>query len=340
MRSRHHRTKQAPHQHTSKTTTKTMPDFKNWKTSLNALLKQHNKVSASGTKAVGYATTDARREILEIGFKRLEQLGYHLKDVRSFREKHLYVLARDWEQTGKSPSTIQNRISVFRTFAGWIGKTGMVRDSECYVENPDSVARSTIAKKDKTWTGNEVNPTDKIAEVRQLDPYVAMQLALQHAFGLRMKEAALLKPHGADRKTYLNVNWGTKGGRARKVDIETPDQREILEQAKQLAAGKLDSMIPAGMDYKQWRNHYYYVCKQAGITRKDGITSHGLRHEKFNMGIYEAITGEKSPIRGGDPTKIDPELDRFARQEIAEAAGHCRQSISKHYIGEFEKQGK
>jgi hypothetical protein len=89
-------------------------------------------------------------------------------------------------------------------------------------------------------------------------------------------------------------------------------------------------MTPSAYDFKQWRNHYYYVCHQAGISRKDGITSHGLRHERLNE-IYQEIIGEASPIKGG--ALPDQTLAAIARQEVAEVAGHSRSSIAGAYIG-------
>lgn len=95
-------------------------------------------------------------------------------------------------------------------------------------------------------------------------------------------------------------------------------------------------MIPAMYNFKQWRNHYYYVCHESGISRKNGITSHGLRHERLNE-IYQEITGQKSPIKkieGRGP--VDKNLDEIARQEIAETAGHSRASISVAYVGSIK----
>jgi integrase len=57
-------------------------------------------------------------------------------------------------------------------------------------------------------------------------------MELQRAFGLRMKEAALLKPNMADKEHYLAVNWGTKGGRDRVVPIQNDYQRDVLMRAK------------------------------------------------------------------------------------------------------------
>ena len=71
-----------------------------------------------------------------------------------------------------------------------------------------------------------------------------MQLELQRAFGLRMKEAALLKPHVADKENYLAVNWGTKGGRDRVVPIQNDYQRDVLARAKAMLENPNSSMIP------------------------------------------------------------------------------------------------
>ena len=159
-----------------------------------------------------------------------------------------------------------------------------------------------------------------------------MQMALQHAFGIRMRESATLKPHGADKGTYLSVNWGTKGGRPRTLPIENDYQRQVLDQAKKMVTGLNDSLMPKEINFEAWRNHYYYVCRQVGITRKNGITSHGLRHENFNK-YYEKILGVASPVCGGDLSGVDSEKRRFVMQEIADRAGHVRKSISRKYLG-------
>jgi integrase len=245
------------------------------------------------------------------------------------------ALGHAWEAKGLSASTIQNRISVFRVFGGWIGKEGMIRGSECYVKDPKSIERHLVAKTDKTWSGQQQALDDKLAQLEQQDKFVAIQLELQLAFGLRMKEAALLKPIMADKGHYLAVNWGTKGGRDRVLSIHAGYQQDVLARAKALLDKPTDSMVPIKYDFKQWKNHYYYVCRQNKISRKNGITGHGLRHERFNA-IYKKITGKDSPIKGGTTALIDKPLIKAARQEVAETAGHSRESISSAYVGRFK----
>ncbi len=306
-----------------------------WKTTLNAILKAHNKAAATGGKAVSFATQEARRDLLERGFKELRALGYKLPDVRGFKERHMTALGHAWEAKGLSASSIQNRISIFRTFSEWIGKTGMIRGSEHYVKHAKSVERHLVTQVDKTWSGQKKTLTEKLEAIQKQDKFVALQLELQRAFGLRMKEAALLKPHMADKGNYLAVNWGTKGGRDRTVPIQTDYQRDVLTRAKLSLEQPNSSMVPKNYNFRQWKNHYYYVCHQAGISRKDGITSHGLRHERLNE-IYQEITGTLSPVKGSSD-EIQPHLHTIARQEIAEVAGHSRETIAGAYVGKGSK---
>lgn len=302
-----------------------------WIKTLNAVLAAHNKAAASGGKAVSFATQEARRETLEQGFKELRTLGFKLPDVHGFKERHMTALGNAWEAKRLSASTIQNRISIFRTFSEWIGKAGMIRGSECYVKNPKSVERHLVTNIDKTWSGKQQTLAEKLAFIEKKDKHVAMQLELQRAFGLRMKEAALLKPQMADKETYLAVNWGTKGGRDRVIPIQNDYQRDVLTRAKSMLDQPNSSMVPQDFNFKQWKNHYYHVCRQAGISRKEGVTSHGLRHERLNE-IYQEITGNASPVKGG--TAIASAVHAIARQEIAEVAGHSRESIAGAYIGQ------
>ena len=144
-----------------------------WQASLKTILSDHNPVAAWSGKAASYATQAARRQGLWQGFKRLKVLGYKLKDVRNFKEKHLKALAQDWEAQGLSPSRLQNNISIFRTFSGWIGKPGMIRASHHYVKQAQSVKRQTTTRTDKTWSGQGVDIAKQLNKVAGHDPAVS-----------------------------------------------------------------------------------------------------------------------------------------------------------------------
>ncbi|HRD68379.1 MAG TPA: integrase domain-containing protein [Candidatus Competibacter sp.] len=267
--------------------------------SLDGVLKKNLRRSANGRKAVSHATIADRAGFYDRMIRQLHELGYKITEVRHLKPKHIEALMRLWETQGLSASTLQKRFSQLRLLCGWIGKQSMLRDGPSYLANPEAFQRTYEAQYDHSWTAAGVDPVLKIAEIAAADPQVARVLRLQHAFGLRLQEASLLNPL-RDRvdEIYLRVWAGTKGGRPRVVPIETDAQRAVLAEAEGYVALTKRSMIPPESDLKQWLQHCYYVLAQHGITRQDGLVSHGLRHQYAND-VYEQRTGETSPVRGG-----------------------------------------
>lgn len=131
----------------------------NFKSSLAELLAKHNPFNVDGSPA-SHATQDKYADVLYAGFGTLRELGYKLGDVHGFRGKHMVALTQDWERQFRkgqlSASTLQNRISIFRVFSGWIGKSGMVEVSHKYV-SPECVKRTTINTTDKSWSAYKIN---------------------------------------------------------------------------------------------------------------------------------------------------------------------------------------
>jgi integrase len=300
--------------------------------SLNQLLRAHNAVAARSDKRVGWRTQKARRQDLVGAVNDLHDSGYRLEDVRNLRPRHVAALVRLWESRGWAPAYLQRRVSSLRTLAAWIGKPGLVGDVRTLLADPACYARTYTASEDRSWEGRGVDVEAKLRQVQEKDPAVHIQLLLAHAFGLRTQEAVLLQPHDADRGDVLAVSRGTKGGRKRQVPIESSYQREVLAQAKALASLATGSTIPDGppaYTLKRWLNRYYYVLRGCGITRKDGIVAHGLRHGYANR-RYEALAGVPSPVRGGTP-ETPPEPD--ARERLAEELGHSRPQVTNAYCG-------
>jgi len=300
-------------------------------TSLNALLKRHLRRSADGRKVVSHATIADRSEFFSRMIRQLHDLGYALTDVQHLKPKHIEALMRLWEQQGLSASTLQKRFSYLTLLCGWIGKASMLRPGASYLDDPTRYQRTYTADHDHSWTAAGVDPEAKIAEIENDDPAVARVLRLQHAFGLRLQEASLLNPaRDTVNATQLRVVAGTKGGRPRVVPIETEAQRTVLAEAQEYAAQTRRSMIPLDYDLKQWLAHCYHVLARHGVTRKDGLVSHGLRHQYAND-QYEAATGEPSPVRGGGP--VDPATHRQAQLDVASRLGHARPGITAAYYG-------
>lgn len=306
-----------------------------WKKSLTALLRQHNARRSDGRTASD-ATRKKRGEVLFLGFTQLRAMGYRLEDVSSFAGRHMQALVDHWVTEKRSSAVMQNRISIFRQFAEWIGKHGMVEASIRYVDDPALVTRTSVATSDKSWSTRGFDPDDIVERVRQIDARMAMALALQAAFGLRPREAWMLRPWLAEVGQTLDICRGAKNGLRRVVEIRTAHQRQVLEQAKALVQSKDESIGDPALTLEQVRNRFYTVLRKARIGRKHGITAYGLRHEAAND-HFKAVSGYASPVQGG-PVPADKVTERFARLETAEFLGHSRERITTHYLGRHRKK--
>lgn len=266
-----------------------------WQATFDKLMREHNKYSASGKKVVSYETIAKRRNILYCELKALREMGYKFTTVYAIGNRHIQALMDKWVADGLSARTIKNKLSVFRVFAQWIGKPGMVREAEYYVNDPEIVRIDNCPDQPKTWSDHGFDPLEKIAEVRKTEPRIADSLLLQHLFGLRGKESLLIRPHVADKGSYLHIEHGPKGGRERQVEITTKQQREALDRIKKTVKIN-ESMTPKNKTYIQHNNHYYYVLRQHGICRENGLTAHGLRHGHVND-YYEQVTGHNDVVK-------------------------------------------
>jgi len=265
-------------------------------------------------------------------FRIILDLGYQMPSPRRLKRKHVRAMAMYLEEQGKSPSTIANMLSAMRKFSVAIGKPNLVGDSRLFVKDPDSVYRPRATDRDKTWSGAGIDIMEKVAATATSDPHVAIQLELCFAFGLRVKEAWILQPAVADMGSFLDLSRGTKGGRPRAVPIENERQRKLLDRAKTMGNAENGSMVPEQYSLKQWKGRFYKICAKHGITRKNGVVPHGLRHE-YASETWEKLTGIPSQIKGGDTTMLDPEVESLARITVAENLGHSRKEITTAYYG-------
>ena len=316
------------------------------KTALMDLVIRHGRIKARGEKRILSARTlEWREKNLFLIFSQLKEMGYRLSSPYGLKERHIRALMQRWESEELSASTLQNRLSLLRTFSEWINKPGMVKTGKQYVENPQVLKRKTYAERDKSWTAVGVDPKALIGVVSASDRYVGMQLQLMLAFGLRREEAVMLKPHIADHGWCIVVRDGTKGGRERMVDITNDGQRAVLDAAKAMVRLKNGYVGHPDKTLKQSLRRFLYVLESHGITQKEmGITSHGLRHQRLND-LYEEVAGEPSPVRsyghgaqsvsGADPDRVE-----LARAKVSAAAGHARLSISSAYTGSARQANK
>lgn len=327
-------------------------DPSRWREVLRELLREYNWAHGSKPKGVSYKTMAERRVFLYAFFRELRHDGtcpYRI-DPRSLRRVHIEHAVRRWMQRQLAPGTIHTYLSHLRVFAQWIGKAGLVVDASAYVQDPLRVKRTYSATADKSWDGRGIDIEEVFAMVDRKDLRVGAQLRMCDAFGLRVKEAIMLRPHLAvlgsqlavvdeDRyEEYLEVIRGTKGGRLRFVPIVDQRQREALDHACRIVRVATESLGHPSLRLHQAYRRFYYVVRACGV-RKDvlRVTAHGLRHG-FAHRRYEDHTGEKAPIVVA--SSQDRAVDDIGRLGVSRELGHARKSISAAYLGGLQMQGR
>ena len=314
---------------------------------LGAILKRHNHEHAAKDKGASFKTRLDRQRFLAAFFRELRRsTPYTNLDPRQLAGRHVTHMVKRWVDRDLSTATIHNYLSFLRTYSGWIGKPGLVYEPEVYVgaDSPHAHRRQA-ATTDSSWTAKEVDIAAKIAEIATHDPWVAVQLELCAAFGMRGKEARHFRPHEAvisreeanprdagafpECDTFVRLNHGTKGGRPRDVPLATDSQRELINRVKAMVTPGMYVGRP-GVTSQQSQAHFYYVIRRFGISKKDlGVVAHGLRHQHVND-AFELDAGGPSPVRGA--TEKMP-LDDHARNRAARLLGHNRVQVTSCYLG-------
>lgn len=284
---------------------------------LNYELKQLCHRNRDGS----YATQADRARMLDLIANQLHELGYKDMHATSLKPKHVEALVARWKAESVSPGTMKNRMATLRWWSDKTGKPNVIARDNAHYGIPERVYVTNVSQ------ARELTGTD-LAKVS--DPFTAMSLRLQAAFGLRREESIKMRPAWADRgeRLVLKDTW-TEGGRERELPIRTDAQRAVLDEAKAFA-GK-GSLIPAGMRYVEQLRRFQHQCEKAGIHKV-----HGHRHH-YAQERYRELTGRNAPAAGGPRSReLTPEqkaVDRSARLTISEELGHSRSQVVSIYVG-------
>lgn len=156
---------------------------------LNFELKQLCRRSRDGS----FATQRDRERVLDLVAGQLQELGYRHMAAASLKPKHVEGLVERWQAEGLAIGTIKNRMAELRWWAEKIGKQNVIaRDNDHYgIGNRRYV---TNISKARELSGSELS--------RITDPFTAMSLQLQAAFGLRRGESIKIRPEWADRGNH------------------------------------------------------------------------------------------------------------------------------------------
>jgi integrase len=306
---------------------------------LNEILSIHATKRVNG-KVASHSTTTSAGQTLRTCFSDLTELGYRLQDPHNLSEKHLTALCVHWRANGRATSTIQERLSRLRVFAGWIEKPGLVKSLATYL--PDVPAKELrvrkVADKSKGWTENDIDVAAKIREADMLDRRFGMMLRVALAFGLRRMEVVQLRPWKSDRGDKLAV-YHAKNGRPRDVYMDTPEQRTVLDQVKasvsksgHLGWAHTTRGEVATLEYSIAR--YNKCMAKIGITREEaGVTGHGLRAQYAENAAL--IAQMIPPTLGGTGGQMSRDDLMMKRAQVSELLGHSRVSITGSYYGSF-----
>ena len=268
-----------------------------------------------------YMTQADRERILDLIANQLQELGFKKMHATSLKPKHVDALVDRWRREGINPGTFKNRMAQLRWLAEKTGKAGVVARTNDAYAIPKRVYVTNVSKAVQL----------DAAKLEQItDPYTAMSLKLQSAFGLRREESIKIKPAWADRGGHLMIKdtWA-KGKREREIPIRNAQQRELLDAATRLAGS--GSLIPGELKYVDQLQRFKAQCSEAGINHV-----HGHRHHYAQV-RYQEITGRPAPARGGPTSKELPpdekQVDREARQTISAELGHGREQVTSVYLG-------
>lgn len=168
-------------------------------------------------------------------------------------------------------------------------------------------------------------------------PELGQLILLCRAFGLRVKEASLLRLeqalHQALQEGRINIQRGTKGGRGRYIDRWVPSSplgKRVLEASAPIAS-KTGCLIPLVQSWKQWyqfaHRNWRRVAPRVGLSSEFRDLRAGWACER-----YLALTGHPAPICSGGSV-VAASVDAAARQTIAYELGHARVDVVAAYVG-------
>ncbi len=172
--------------------------------------------------------------------------------------------------------------------------------------------------------------------LRQGEPDLAAAIVICRFIGARIREAALLDLRKAVRSAreegVVTISRGSKGNRAKSLPRVISVSEKVvawLEGIPPSLPGR--TLVPAGQTFRSW---YLDVYRRFGpIAREHGLHTgfHDLR-SAYACDRYRQITGTEAPCVAG--TRVaDKEIDRLAREILAEELGHGRIDVVAAYVG-------
>lgn len=295
------------------------------------------RLNKSGICAI--KTSGERRQFYLLATAQLWQLGFRIRTPQALAAKHVTRLMAHWHAQGISAASLHTRLSMLRGLCAWLGKRHVVSDNITDYVPAEAAQRKTIVTESKAWESHGIDPHDMIERALLIDERFGVMLAMQWAFGLRVKESIEIRPSKAlvDSDSTLEIHEGTKGGRVRRIPVDTKYQRDILEHARMVAAkGSTGRLRWTDCTWRQAQNRFYHFARRRlGLTKTMlGVTCHGLRHS-FSQREYRGLTGLPTPVEGGALGRIDRRTHQSACLTVSRRLGHGRIDVTASYYGSY-----
>lgn len=233
----------------------------------------------------------------------LEPLGYELADLGKLSDAHLQALARYWSYGTLPPVKRDTRLVALHAFIGEVTARPARRSVADHIACAHAVLSACGAARRLCWSAIGIDVDGLLGRIAARDPYVAMQLALQRAFGLGVAEVLPLRPHEADRGGYLAVRTETD---TRRIPIDTPQQRATLDAAKRLAPYPGAALHAPGAPPCELIQRYHAECFAAGFALS-GLRIHAsaIRHEGALAEILAAAAQARVPCLDREVCRVD-----------------------------------
>lgn len=283
-----------------------------------------------------HRTCELRGDTLFRLLRILHEAGLQLRSPWNLQGRHIQRLLDQMKvrfAAGQlSSASIAQDLVVMSWWSAVVGQDKAFADAKARMD-PSMWSRSLMAKHDKTWEGNQIDIGQKLDEAWHLEPFVAMALLAQYAFGLRRLESLMFRPKEDVDGDLLRITRGAKGGRPRVLRISSQWQWDIVDVLKEFCTrGLCNSIGDNGRDLATNLNRYKYVLGAIGVTKRElGVVGHGLR-AGFACRMLDSL-GVKPPVWGGSGTSGNPEQDHIAYSQVSAALGHSRLPIVGAYVG-------
>lgn len=279
------------------------------RTSTQAALTMNNKEIEHIKRMTSGATlTKVARETALHQFKDVCHLELNLQ-VKSFnvlQARHVKQVIDHLKGAGRSDRTLQNMMSHLRTAFEVFD-----RRKEADAEDMTNVAMGIAgASRKGTHIPLDVEMYLTATELLEIQrPGTAACLRLQKALGLRMEEAIQsdksLLSWRQEIKLYgtISVHHGTKGGKARTVNLQEPTLKEAafkaIEHAIGIAHNQENKRLILSVSLAGARKMYARDLSTVGLSGK--LASHSARYawsvERFNAYLSEGCESKEAKSR-------------------------------------------